>query len=208
MKLIVGLGNPGPRYARHRHNVGFMAVDRIAEDHQIGPWRAKFQGLTASGQIDSHRVILLKPETFMNESGRSAGEAMRFFKLKPADVVVLHDELDLAPGKLRAKSGGGTAGHRGLRSLQSHIGADFARIRIGIGHPGRKDLVQPYVLHDFSSADAGWLDDLFSAVSRSAVHLAEGSLEKFTSEVGRHRSLETQKSAPRPGSCHTGNACA
>ncbi len=197
MKLIVGLGNPGRRYARHRHNVGFMAVDRIAEDHRIGPWRARFQGLAADGRIKSHRVTLLKPETYMNDSGRSAGQAMRYFKLRPADIIVLHDELDLTPGRLRAKSGGGTAGHRGLNSVRTHLGGDFARVRIGIGHPGRKDLVNHYVLHDFSAADADWLEDLLAAISRSAAHLAEGSLPEFTDAVARHRSAPAQ--VPVPG---------
>ena len=160
MQLFVGLGNPGASYAGNRHNIGFMAVDRIASDHGFGPWRGKFQGSLAEGRLGSERVILLKPETFMNRSGASVGEAMRFFKLEPADVTVFHDELDLAPGKLRVKQGGGHAGHNGLRSIHSVIGPDYARVRLGIGHPGHKDAVSGYVLHDFAKADADWLEDL------------------------------------------------
>ena len=189
MKLIVGLGNPGSKYAGHRHNVGYMAVDRIAQDHGFGAWRAKFQGVVTEGRIDGGRATLLKPETFMNQSGQSVGIGMRFFKIEPEDVIVIHDELDLDPGKIRAKLGGGTAGHRGLRSVQLHVGGAFARVRIGIGHPGRKELVNPYVLHDFHRDDTAWLEDLLAAVSRSAYHLAAGDLQKFSTEVALHRSL-------------------
>ena len=178
MKLIVGLGNPGTKYASHRHNVGFMAVDRIVADHRVGNWRQKFQGICTTGAISSHRVTILKPQTYMNESGRSVGEAMRYFKLSVSDVVVLHDELDLAPGRLRVKSGGGNAGHNGLRSIQAHIGAGFWRIRIGIGHPGQKSLVHSYVLHDFSSTDSDWLDALLPSISRSAEYIAKGDMRK------------------------------
>src|SRR5210317_1683475 len=145
MKLIVGLGNPGAKYARNRHNIGFMAVDRIASDHGFGPWKPKFQGQIAEGRLGREKVLLLKPETFMNKSGQSVGEAMRFYKLEPEDVIVIHDELDLAPGKVRVKQGGGHAGHNGLRSIHAHIGENYARVRLGIGHPGRKDLVAHYV---------------------------------------------------------------
>lgn len=141
MLIFAGLGNPGAKYARNRHNVGYMAVDRIAEDHGFGPWKARFQGQASEGRLGGAKVLLLKPGTFMNLSGQSVGEAMRFYKLAPQDVVVFHDELDLAPGKCRVKTGGGHAGHNGLRSLHQHIGPDYTRVRIGIGHPGRKELV-------------------------------------------------------------------
>lgn len=183
MKLIVGLGNPGAKYARHRHNIGYMAVDRIAADHGFGPWKPRFQGLTSEGRLGSEKVLLLKPETFMNLSGQSVGEAMRFYKLEPADITVLHDELDLAPGKARVKQGGGHAGHNGLRSIHGHIGDSYGRVRLGIGHPGRKELVSGYVLHDFAKADADWLDDLLRGVSDGAPHLAAGDGGKFMNAV-------------------------
>ena len=171
MKLIVGLGNPGAKYASNRHNIGFMALDRIAADHGFGPWRTRFQGQTAEGQLGATRVALLKPQTFMNLSGQSVGEAMRYLKLTPQDVIVLHDELDLAPGKARVKQGGGHAGHNGLRSMHQHIGAEYGRVRLGIGHPGHKDRVAGYVLSDFAKAEQDWLDDLLRGISGSCVHL-------------------------------------
>lgn len=202
MKLIVGLGNPGAKYARNRHNIGYMAVDRIAEDHGFGPWRSKFQGSVAEGMLGSEKVLLLKPETFMNLSGQSVGEAMRFYKLEPGDVTVLHDELDLAPGKLRVKTGGGHAGHNGLRSLHGHIGAEYHRVRLGIGHPGHKDLVSAYVLQDFAKADAGWLDDLLRGISDGAAHLAAGDSGKFMNAVALRtappRSSKTKPPAEAP----------
>lgn len=183
MQLFVGLGNPGGKYARNRHNIGFMAVDQIASDHGFGPWRSKFQGQISEGTLGSEKVLLLKPETFMNLSGQSVGEAMRFYKLAPEDITVFHDELDLAPGKLRVKSGGGHAGHNGLRSLHQHIGETYARVRIGIGHPGRKDLVAQYVLRDFAKSDADWLDDLLRGISDGAPHLAKGAKDRFQNAV-------------------------
>ncbi|RME17075.1 MAG: aminoacyl-tRNA hydrolase, partial [Alphaproteobacteria bacterium] len=168
MKLFVGLGNPGAKYARNRHNIGFMALDRIAEDHGFGPWRAKFQGLVSEGRLGGEKVVLLKPQTYMNLSGQAVGEAMRFFKLAPADVIVFHDELDLAPGKVRLKLGGGHAGHNGLRSIHAHIGEAYGRVRLGIGHPGHKDRVTAWVLADFPKADEVWLDDLLRGVSDGA----------------------------------------
>jgi len=159
VRLFVGLGNPGAKYAHNRHNVGFMALEQIAADHGFSPWRGKFQGAFSEGRLGREKVILLKPETFMNLSGQSVGEAMRFYKLEPEDVTVFHDELDLAPRKIRVKQGGGHAGHNGLRSIHQHIGPDYWRVRIGIGHPGHKDRVSGYVLHDFAKADADWLDD-------------------------------------------------
>ena len=183
MKLFVGLGNPGAQYAGHRHNIGYMAVDRIAADHGFGPWRSKFQGKIAEGMLGREKVLLLKPETYMNLSGQSVGAAMQFYKLTPADVIVFHDELDLAPGKARVKIGGGHAGHNGLRSLHSHIGDAYGRVRLGIGHPGHKDRVAGYVLHDFAKADADWLDDLLRGISDGAPYLAAGDAARFMNAV-------------------------
>ena len=185
MKLFAGLGNPGAKYARNRHNIGFMAVDAIAADHGFGPWRTKFQGRVSEGVLGAEKVILLKPETFMNLSGQSVGEAARFYKLDPEDVVVFHDELDLVPGKLRVKQGGGHAGHNGLRSVEAHIGRAFARVRLGIGHPGHKDRVSGYVLQDFAKADADWLDDLMRGIGDGAPWLAEGKPERFQTAVAQ-----------------------
>lgn len=197
MRLFVGLGNPGAKYARNRHNIGFMALDRIAEDHGFPPWRSKFQGQISEGRLGSERVTLLKPQTFMNLSGQSVGEAMRFHKLDPADVVVFHDELDLAPGKCRVKRGGGHAGHNGLRSIHQHIGADYGRVRLGIGHPGDKAKVSGYVLHDFPKADEGWLDDLLRGVSDGAPKLAEGDASGFMNAVAL-RVAPPKPKAPKP----------
>lgn len=183
MKLFVGLGNPGAKYARNRHNIGFMALDEIASDHGFSPWKSKFQGQICEGKLGGIKVLLLKPQTFMNLSGQSVGEVMRFYKLTSADVTVLHDELDLAPGKCRVKQGGGHAGHNGLRSLHSHIGADYARVRLGVGHPGHKDAVAGYVLHDFPKADEAWLDDLLRGISDGAAALAAGDGGKFMNAV-------------------------
>ncbi|MEM9138286.1 MAG: aminoacyl-tRNA hydrolase [Pseudomonadota bacterium] len=183
MILIAGLGNPGAKYAGHRHNIGFMALDRMADDHGLGPWRAKFQGDMAEGRLAGKRIVLLKPGTFMNESGRSVGEAARFLKVPPGDVIVIHDELDLAPGKCRVKMGGGHAGHNGLRSIHAHIGADYARVRLGIGHPGHKDRVAGYVLHDFARADQDWLDDLMRGVSDGLPKLVSGDDAGFQNAV-------------------------
>ncbi|GHF35146.1 aminoacyl-tRNA hydrolase [Seohaeicola zhoushanensis] len=183
MKLIVGLGNPGAKYARNRHNIGFMAVDRIAADHGFTPWKSRFQGQLSEGRLGTEKVMLLKPETFMNLSGQSVGEAMRFYRLEPADVIVIHDEIDLAPGKLRVKSGGGHAGHNGLRSIHAHIGEAYDRVRLGVGHPGRKEAVPGYVLHDFAKADDDWLDDLLRGISDGAASLAAGDSARFMNAV-------------------------
>jgi PTH1 family peptidyl-tRNA hydrolase len=183
MKLFVGLGNPGAGYAKNRHNIGFMAMDRIAEDHGFGPWKSKFQGEVTEGRLGSDKVLLLKPGTFMNRSGQSVQAAMQFYKLEPADVVVFHDELDLAPGKCRVKQGGGHAGHNGLRSIHGHIGEAYGRVRLGIGHPGHKDKVAGYVLHDFAKAEEDWLDDLLRGISDGAAHLADGDTGKFMNAV-------------------------
>jgi PTH1 family peptidyl-tRNA hydrolase len=183
MKLIVGLGNPGTKYAGHRHNIGFMAADRIAADHGFSPWKSKHQGSLCEGRFGSDRVVLLKPETFMNNSGQSVQAAMRFYKLDPEDVIVLHDEIDLAPGKVKFKTGGGHAGHNGLRSIHNHIGPDYARVRLGVGHPGRKELVPAYVLHDFAKSDQGWLEDVLRGLSDGVPYLAKGDAAKFSNAV-------------------------
>lgn len=183
MRLFVGLGNPGGKYARHRHNVGFMAVERIAEDHSFPPFRAKFQGSLAEGRLGDEKIVLLKPETFMNNSGQSVGEALRFYKIDPGEVVVFHDEIDLAPGKIKTKTGGGHAGHNGLRSIHQHIGPDYARVRMGVGHPGHKDKVPSYVLHDFAKADEAWLDELLRGVSDGAAALAAGDTAGFSNAI-------------------------
>jgi PTH1 family peptidyl-tRNA hydrolase len=183
VKLFVGLGNPGAAYARQRHNVGFMAADAIAAAHGFGPWRAKFRGQIAEGRLGPERVLLLKPGTYMNLSGESVRAALQFYKLEPGDAVVFHDELDLAPGKVRVKTGGGTAGHNGLRSLGAHIGPDFTRVRIGIGHPGDKRLVSNYVLGDFAKADADWVEPLLQAMAEAAPLLAAGDAAGFMNAV-------------------------
>ena len=185
MQLWVGLGNPGANYAGNRHNIGFMAVDHIAADHGFSPWRKRFQGLVAEGQIGGVRLILLKPGTFMNLSGQSVAEALRFYKLGPVDMLVMQDELDLAPGKVRLKQGGGHAGHNGLRSIHAHVGGDYGRLRLGIGHPGHKDAVADYVLHDFDKADGVWLEPLLQALSQAAPLLAQGDGPGFLNDLAR-----------------------
>ena len=196
MKLIVGLGNPGPKYAANRHNIGFMALDRLADDHGFGPWKSRFQGLINEGRLGETRVALLKPQTFMNLSGQSVGEAMRYLKLTPDDVIVLHDELDLAPGKCRVKKGGGHAGHNGLRSIHQHIGAEYHRVRLGIGHPGHKDRVAAYVLADFAKAEQDWLDDLMRGISDGAAALAAGDGGRFQNAVANRTAPARNKDRP------------
>jgi len=183
MLLIVGLGNPGRRYAGNRHNIGFMAADAIHRRHGFSVWRSRFQGEICEGRLDGEKTVLLKPATFMNESGRSVGEAMRFFKLTPADLVVIYDELDLPPGKVRMKTGGGAGGHKGIRSIIAHIGENFRRMRFGIGHPGAKDLVNAYVLHDFAKSDHEWRDAVLAAIADNAPHLAAGGDSTFMNKV-------------------------
>lgn len=203
MKLIVGLGNPGAQYARNRHNIGFLAVEAIAEARGFGPWRSKFQGLVAEGRLGHEKALLLKPGTFMNLSGDSVRAAMTFYKLTPADVIVLHDELDLAPGKLRFKTGGGHAGHNGLRSIDAHLGPAFQRLRMGIGHPGDKRLVSNYVLGDFAKADEAWLDPLLAAVAAEAPSLISDGA-RFLNAVAariappRPRAEPREAAAPAP----------
>jgi PTH1 family peptidyl-tRNA hydrolase len=183
MKLVVGLGNPGPRYERTRHNIGFMAADAIIRRHGFRPPREKFHGVIAEGEIGADRALVLKPMTFMNESGQSVGAAARFLKIEPADIIVLHDELDLAPGRLRVKRGGGAAGHNGLRSIDAHLGAEYWRVRMGIGHPGQRDLVLPYVLQEFRPDETVWLDRLVPAVAEAMPLLVAGQESGFMSKV-------------------------
>jgi PTH1 family peptidyl-tRNA hydrolase len=185
MKLIVGLGNPGRDYARHRHNVGFMALERIADRHGLGTWRKRFQGLVAEGQIGGHRVTLLMPQTYMNESGQAVGEAQRYLKIPERDIIVVHDEIDLAPGKLKVKVGGGNAGHNGLRSISAHVGNDYTRVRVGVGHPGSREAVIGYVLHDFAKADQAWLEPMLDAIADAAGRLATGDDARFLTDVAR-----------------------
>jgi PTH1 family peptidyl-tRNA hydrolase len=183
MLLMVGLGNPGARYAGNRHNIGFMAVDAIARRHSSTPWRRRFQGVAAEGLLGGARVLFLLPGTYMNESGRAVGEAAHFYKLGVADVVAFHDEIDLAPGKVRVKTGGGVAGHNGLRSITAHIGNDYRRVRIGVGHPGVKDLVHAYVLSDFSKDERNWVEALCEVIAENAALLAKGQDASFQNRV-------------------------
>ncbi|MGV2980570.1 aminoacyl-tRNA hydrolase [Camelimonas sp. ID_303_24] len=183
MLLFVGLGNPGPKYAGNRHNIGFMAVDAIARRHRAAPWRSKFQAQASEATIGGERVVLLKPQTYMNESGRSVAEAARFYKIAIGDIVVFHDELDLAPGKLRVKTGGGNAGHNGLRSITALAGNDYRRVRLGIGHPGHKDAVHAFVLNDFAKSEHEWVSQLCDAVADAAPLLASGEDATFASKV-------------------------
>ena len=183
MKLWTGLGNPGAGYAHNRHNIGFMAVDRIAADHGFGPWRSKFQGQISEGTIAGEKILALKPGTFMNLSGQSVAEAVRFHKIDLSDITVFHDEIDLAPARIKFKLGGGHAGHNGLRSISGHLGDGYARVRLGVGHPGHKDAVPGYVLKDFAKADADWLDDLLRGISDGAPALATGDAARFLNAV-------------------------
>ncbi len=174
MLLFVGLGNPGADYARNRHNIGFMAVDALVRRHSFSPWRAKFQGQVCEGTIAGEKVVALKPETYMNESGRSVAACAQFYKIEPKDIVVFHDELDLLPAKVRVKTGGGHAGHNGLRSITAHLGPDFRRIRLGIGHPGAKERVTGWVLGDFAKVDREWLEPLLDDIAAAADRLVAG----------------------------------
>jgi len=183
MQLWFGLGNPGAQYALHRHNVGFMAIDAIAAVHDFAPPQKKFQGWTMDGRIGGEKILLLKPATFMNESGRAIGEAMRFYKLTPEDVTVFYDELDLAPFKVKVRRGGGTAGHNGIRSTDAHLGPEFRRVRIGIGHPGHKDRVTGHVLGNFAKAEMDDLADLLGAIAAEAPWLAKGDDVRFMNDI-------------------------
>jgi PTH1 family peptidyl-tRNA hydrolase len=183
MILLVGLGNPGGEYEQNRHNIGFMALDAIVRRHTFSPWRQKFQGSVCEGSIAGIRTVALKPLTYMNESGRSVAAAAQFYKILPEDIIVLHDELDLPPSKLKVKTGGGHAGHNGLRSIDAHLGAEFHRVRLGIGHPGAKDLVHNWVLGNFAKADAEWVDGLLQAVATSADKLVGKDFPGFMNGV-------------------------
>jgi peptidyl-tRNA hydrolase, PTH1 family len=182
MMILAGLGNPGDDYRANRHNVGFMALDVIHAARKFPPWRARFQSLVAEGTLDGTKMLLMKPQTYMNESGRAVGEAMRFYKAGPNDVVVIYDEIDLAPGKLRARTGGGAAGHNGIRSLIAHIGPEFHRVRIGVGHPGA-ERVHGHVLSNFAKADEAWLVPLLDAIEEAAPHLVEWDEGRFMNKV-------------------------
>ncbi len=185
MRLLVGLGNPGPRHAHNRHNIGFMAVDEIVRRHGFGPWRARFPGQVAEGRIGGEKLLAIEPQTYMNESGRAVGEALRFYKLEPEQAIVLHDEIDLKPGKVKVKLGGGPGGHNGLRSIDDHVGRDYWRVRLGVGHPGDKDLVHDHVLHDFAKADEDWLAKLLEAVAAELPVLLGGDERAFMSKVNQ-----------------------
>lgn len=190
MLLFVGLGNPGSRYQGNRHNIGFMAVDAIARTHKAAPWRRKFQGEVTEANIGGEKIILLKPETFMNESGQSVQEAQHFYKIALEDIYAFHDELDLPPGKLRIKIGGGNAGHNGLRSMTECCGNEYRRIRLGIGHPGHKDAVHKFVLADFSKSDREWVADLCDAVADHTPLLVKGEDSNFQSKI--HLAMEAK----------------
>jgi peptidyl-tRNA hydrolase, PTH1 family len=183
MLLLVGLGNPGERYVGNRHNIGFMALQAIAKRHGIGPWRRRFQGVACEGPIGGERTLLLLPGTFMNESGRAVAEAVHFYKLPLDAVTVFHDEIDLPPAKVRVKTGGGIAGHNGLRSISEHIGNDYRRVRIGVGHPGNKDIVQHYVLSDFAKSEQGWVEALTGILADNADLIARGEDATFQNKV-------------------------
>lgn len=185
MLLIAGLGNPGAEYAKNRHNIGFMAVDEIARRHDFSPWRNKFKSQIAEGELAGTKVILIKPLTFMNRSGEAVGEAMRFYKLALSEIIVLYDEIDLSPGKLRVKTGGGTGGHNGIRSIESHCGNAFQRVRLGIGHPGDKALVQRHVLGNFAKTDEEWLRPLLEAVAEYIPLMVKGEYSTFMNRIAQ-----------------------
>ncbi len=198
MMLLVGLGNPGASHAGNRHNIGFMAVDTVVHRHGFPPWRARHQGMISEGRIGGARVTALKPMTYMNESGRSVGLVARYLKIPPADIIVAYDELDLAPGKVRVKTGGGTSGHNGLRSIAAHIGPDYRRLRLGIGHPGDRDRVTPHVLGDFANSDGAWLDGLFDAIAEAVPLLLAGDDSAFMSKVALLTAPPKPPKAARP----------
>ena len=186
MKLFIGLGNPGQKYARNRHNVGAMALDRIAQVAGLGVWRSRFHSLAVEGEFDGERVLLIKPQTYYNETGNAVREAAKFLKIKVSDIIVFHDEIDLAPGKLRVKTGGGLAGNNGLRSMQAQLSSpDFVRVRIGVGHPGDKTKVASYVLRDFPKADFDWLSTMLDAIAGSTGRLANGDIERFQTDIAQ-----------------------
>ena len=196
MHLLAGLGNPGAKYAGNRHNVGFMVVDEIHRRFGFAPFRLKFDGDLSEGSIGGHKVFLLKPRTFMNDSGLSVDATARFFKIPPSRVVVFHDELDLAPGKIRARTGGGVAGHNGLKSIATHFSRDFRRVRIGIGHPGERSLVTGHVLKDFADADMVWVDKTIEAIAEASPHMVADTDAEFASKVALMLKPPGQKKSP------------
>lgn len=207
MLIIAGLGNPGSQYAGNRHNIGFMAADAIAEKNGFSPWTKKFKGLIAEGSLAGEKVLLVKPQTFMNLSGESVGEAMRFYKLTPADLIVIYDELDLMPGKARIKTGGGSGGHNGIKSIDAHCGNDYRRLRLGIGHPGSKERVHGHVLGDFAKSDSEWLEPLLAALAENAALLVRGEdsqlMNKLALSGGAAPAKPEPKAAPaRKGQSH------
>lgn len=207
MLVFAGLGNPGTKYANHRHNVGFMAADEIARRHGFSPWSKKFQALIAEGNLGGEKIILIKPQTFMNLSGQSVGEALRFYKLDPAALTVFYDELDLAPGKVRVKTAGGAGGHNGIRSIDGHLGKDYRRVRIGIGHPGIKEMVTHHVLGDFAKDDHEWLDPLLEAIADNADFLVKGDDNGFMNKLalavpGGERVMPAKDKAPPKPQSH------
>ncbi|MGB8276258.1 MAG: aminoacyl-tRNA hydrolase [Alphaproteobacteria bacterium] len=200
MLLLVGLGNPGPSHARNRHNVGFMALDRIVQRHSFGPMRDRFHAQSREGSVGDHRALALKPQTYMNLSGRAVAAAMRFYKVQPADVFVLHDEIDLSPGKVRAKCGGGTAGHNGLRSIEDYIGPEFWRVRIGVGRPEGERDAAGYVLQNFGAEDKVWLDPVLEAIALSLPLLLAGAAPRFMNDVARMTAPpKPKRPKPAPG---------
>ncbi len=198
MLLVAGLGNPGPKYAQNRHNIGFMAADTIVRRHSFSPWQKKFSGLISEGDLGGERMIVLKPQGFMNNSGQAVGEALRFFKLELKDLVVIHDELDLFPGKVRVKTGGGSGGHNGIKSIDAHCGKDYRRVRLGIGHPGIKELVHNHVLGDFAKADQAWLEPLLDAVAEASPWLAKSDDSGFMNKVAVSLGQGDQRKAEAP----------
>ncbi|WP_062229349.1 aminoacyl-tRNA hydrolase [Aureimonas frigidaquae] len=206
MLLIAGLGNPGPRYSANRHNIGFMAVDAIQRDPAFSPWSKKFKGEISEGRIGSEKVLLLKPQTFMNLSGDSVAAAAAFYRIEPKDIIVLHDELDLPPGKVRVKTGGGHGGHNGLKSIDAHLGRDYRRVRLGIGHPGAKELVSPYVLSDFAKVDGEWLQPLLDDVARHAALLAKGDDAGFMNKLAPGQSKAEPAAAQPKAATRTGQS--
>ena len=206
MLIIAGLGNPGNQYAGNRHNIGFMAADAIADKNAFSPWSKKFKGLIAEGSLAGEKVLLIKPQTFMNLSGESVGEAMRFYKLTPADLVVIYDELDLMPGKARIKTGGGSGGHNGIKSIDAHCGNDYRRLRLGIGHPGAKERVHGHVLGDFAKADAEWLEPMLDALAQNAGLLAHGEDSQLMNKLALSKGPAPAKPEPKPAPARKGQS--
>ena len=198
MLLIAGLGNPGAQYAKNRHNIGFMAADEIVRRHNFSPWQNKFSALVSEGMLDGEKTIVLKPQTFMNNSGQSVGAALKFYKLELKDLAVFYDELDLFPGKLRVKTAGGSGGHNGIKSIDAHCGKDYRRVRVGIGHPGAKELVLNYVLGDFSKADHQWLDPMLDAIADASPLFAKSDDAGFMNKVAVSLGQGDQRKAEPP----------